>query len=56
MKVLAEKIGKYDTNGPTQTTNAKKNPLSYAGYLMEGVTDIATLDFSSERKAMSKIV
>ena len=56
MKVLAEKIGRYDTRGPTQTSNAKKNPLSYAGYLMEGIEEVATLDFSSERKAMSKIV
>lgn len=56
MKVLAEKIGRYDTRGPTQTTNAKKNPLSYAGYLMEGIEEVATLDFSSERKAMSKII
>ena len=56
LKVLAEKIGHYDTKGPTQMANAKKNPTSYGSYLEEGVTEIATLDFSSERKAMSKIV
>jgi len=56
LKVLAEKIGHYDSKGPTQKANAKKNPTSYGNYLEEGVTEIATLDFSSERKAMSKIV
>jgi len=56
LKVLAEKIGHYDTAGPTQMASAKKNPTSYGKYLMEGVTEIATLDFSSERKTMSKIV
>lgn len=56
LKVLAEKIGRYDINGPTQTSNAKKNPTSYGNYLMKGINEVATLDFSSERKAMSKIV
>ena len=56
LKVLAEKIGRYDINGPTQTASAKKNPTSYGSYLMKGITEVATLDFSSERKAMSKIV
>ena len=56
LKVLAEKIGNYDIKGPTQTSSAKKNPTSYGKYLMQDVTEIATLDFSSDRKAMSKIV
>lgn len=56
LKVLAEKIGNYDVTGPTQKANTKTNPTSYGTYLMEGVTEIATLDFSSERKTMSKIV
>jgi len=56
LKVLTEKIGRYDVAGPTQMTSAKTNPMSYSKYLMEGVTTIATLDFSSERKCMSTIV
>ena len=56
LKVLAEKIGRYDIKGPTQTANFKKDPNSYGNYLMENVTEVATLDFSSERKTMSKIV
>jgi len=56
LKVLAEKIGKYDVAGPTQMTSAKTNPMSYSKYLMEGVSTVATLDFSSERKCMSTIV
>ena len=56
LKVLAEKLGRYDVNGPTQMSSAKKNPMSYGKYLLEGVTQVATLDFSSERKAMSTVV
>lgn len=56
LKVLAEKLGRYDIRGPTQMTSAKKNPTSYADYLLQGVTSVATLDFSSERKAMSTVV
>ena len=56
MKVLAEKIGFYDNKGPTQMSSSKKDPTDYGNYLMEGVNLVATLDFSSERKAMSTIV
>ena len=56
MKVLAEKIGRYDAAGPTQMDDTKKNPNSYGNYLVQGTNTIATLDFSSERKAMSTIV
>lgn len=56
MKVLAEKLGLYDRSGPTQMINAKKNPVGYGDYLMQGIERVATLDFSSERKAMSTIV
>lgn len=56
MKVLAEKIGNYDINGPTQTSNAKKNPTSYGNYLMNKVDVVATLEFSPERKAMSTVI
>lgn len=38
MKVLAEKLGRYDINGPTQMASAKKNPTSYGKYLLEGVS------------------
>ena len=58
LKVLAEKIGRYDTEGPSNASNynAKKTPNGYGDWLMDKVQDIATLDFSSERKTMSKIV
>lgn len=56
MKVLAEKFGLYDRAGPSQMENHKKNPVGYGDYLMKGVERVATLEFSSERKAMSTIV
>ena len=56
LKVLAEKLGRYDANGPTKNENAKKNPTSYGKHLVEGVKTVATLEFSSERKAMSTVV
>ena len=58
MKVLAEKIGRYDTEGPSNNSsyNAKKTPNGYGDWLMGQVQEVATLDFSSERKTMSKIV
>ena len=58
MKVLAEKIGRYDTEGPSnaQNYNAKKTPNGYGDWLMGKVQEVATLDFSSERKCMSRIV
>ena len=56
LKVLAEKLGRYDSQGPMQMTNHKEKPTGYGAYLMEGVSTVATLDFSSERKAMSTVV
>lgn len=56
LKVLAEKLGRYDASGPTKNDNAKKNPTSYGKHLISGVNTVATLDFSSERKTMSTIV
>ena len=56
LKVLAEKLGRYDANGPTKAENAKKYPTSYGTYLMRDVQEVATLDFSSERKAMSTVI
>ena len=56
LKVLAEKIGAYDSNSPSSTSNAKKDPTCYSTHLMQGVQEVATLEFSSERKAMSTIV
>ena len=56
LKVFAEKLGAYDINAPTGTANQKKKPQSYADFLSKGVEEVATLDFSSERKAMSRVV
>jgi|Transcript_22419 Ca2+-transporting ATPase len=56
MKALAEKIGRYDASGPTKSASAQKEPTSYASYLMQGVSEVATLEFSSERKTMSTVI
>ena len=56
LKVLAEKLGRYDSQGPMQMTSHKEKPTGYGTYLMEGINTVATLDFSSERKAMSTVV
>lgn len=56
LKVFAEKLGFYDLDTGIQGSNQKRNPMKFADYLMKGITDVATLDFSSERKAMSKVV
>ena len=56
LKVLAEKIGRYDASGPTKHADAKNTPTSYGSYLDDNFEKVATLDFSSERKAMSTVV
>lgn len=55
IKVLAEKIGKYDINAPTATSNAKRSPMSFADFTTKKLTEVAVLDFSSQRKCMSTI-
>jgi len=55
IKVLAEKIGKYDINAPTATSNAKRSPMSFADFTAKKLTEVAVLDFSSQRKCMSTI-
>lgn len=55
IKVLAEKIGKYDIDAPTAMTSAKKNPMSFAEHTSKKVKEVAVLDFSSQRKCMSTI-
>jgi magnesium-transporting ATPase (P-type) len=54
--VLAEKIGRYDKAGPTQMESAKKSPNGYGQFLMNGVQEVATLEFEMKRKCMSTIV
>ena len=56
LKVLAEKLGRYDSQGPSQMSSAKTEPMSYSKHLMSSISTVATLDFSSERKCMSTII
>lgn len=52
--MLAEKLGRYD--GAFSGSDAKKSPMAYGEHLEKGVTRVATLEFSSERKSMSTVV
>lgn len=54
LKVLAEKIGRSDESA--HLASPEENPVAYSELLIRGVNRVATLDFSSERKAMSTVV
>jgi len=54
LKVLAEKLGKYDSK--MQKVDLKKEPVAYSKFLSQSIKRIATLDFTSERKSMSTLV
>lgn len=52
LKVLAEKIGQYRAEPQVNI----KTPMNYEKEMREMTEEVATLDFSSERKSMSKVV
>jgi len=52
LKALAEKIGQYRAT-PAVALNT---PMGYEKEMREMCEEVATLDFSSERKSMSKVV
>lgn len=54
LKVFAEKLGRYSQN--VGNTDQKSNPNGYSDILLQDVQEVATLEFSSERKCMSTIV
>jgi len=54
IKVLAEKLGKYDPS--FKATNAKTSPMEYSDFLDKSISRVATLEFSSARKSMSTVV
>lgn len=54
LKVFAEKLGKYSPEGAS--INHKATPMGFADKVASQITEIATLEFSSERKAMSTLV
>lgn len=52
LRVLAEKLGKFTKN----TVNHEQNPNAHSDIFEKKYKNVATLDFSSERKTMSTIV
>lgn len=55
LKVFAEKLGKYDTKFK-KSDDITKNPEGYTKSLASQYEEVATLDFTSERKTMSTII
>ena len=54
LKVLAEKLGNYADH--VTRNNAHVAPMHFADELLKATNNVATLDFSSERKSMSTII
>jgi len=54
LKVFAEKLGRYSSAG--SQFNHRANPMAFAEHLSQELDEVATLEFSSERKAMSTII
>ena len=54
LKVFSEKLGQYDSKFSRKDTH--KNPEGYTNFLAAQYEQVASLDFTSERKTMSTVV
>jgi Ca2+-transporting ATPase len=54
LKVFAEKIGQYDSS--FSSSDYTKNPNQYSEILIKTTKEICTLEFSNDRKCMSRLV